>query len=356
MNEEVHAVVADLLTSAQADPAGGSWSEATERPVFDRLVAEGWTRVGLAESLGGSGGDIHDAAAVVAACAGSGHLLPAAEVVISAARLLELAQLELPADAQCPIPLMTPGSRDEAGRVRVRTQRVPWARWASHFLVLVADGDQTLVASIDATTADVSPGRNLADEPRDDVTVHGVTPTAMAVVPRPLDEVLAQLRLAGALARSVQMAAAIESVLELTTRYCGDRRQFGRRIREFQAVQQELAALTGESAAATAALTHALAHLPAPLGWPVAPIATAKIRTGMAATRAARSGHQLHGAIGITLEYPLQKFTRQLWSWRDEYGTEYEWAGLLHADVVTDHASAWERLAPVESDDPVPVR
>jgi acyl-CoA dehydrogenase len=353
MNEEVRETVSDLLASTSEGNAGGSWSESAERDVFARLVAEGWTRVGLAESLGGSGGDILDAIAVVAASAGSGHLLPTAEVVITAARLLEMAQFELPVDAQCVIPLLTPGALDQAGRVSIGAQRVPWGRWASHFLGIVPAGDQTQVVLIDAATADMAIGRNLADEPRDDVTIENVPPTASAMVGLRLNEVLAQLRLAGALARSAQMAAAIDAVLKLTTRYCGDRRQFGRRIREFQAVQQELAALTGESAAASGALAHALGHLPAPAGWPVAPIATAKVRTGMAATHAARSAHQLHGAIGITLEYPLQRFTRQLWSWRDEYGTEYEWATLLHQELVGGIGTAWERLAPAEADETV---
>jgi acyl-CoA dehydrogenase len=349
MNDDVRQVVADLLESAPARPPGGSWSEAAERPVFDRLLAEGWTRVGLAESLGGSGGDMRDAASVVSACAASEHLLPVAEVVISAARVLEMAQLELPPDVDCVIPLMTPGSCDEDGRVHVRAQRVPWGRWATHFLVLTSSRGQARVCLIDAKAAEVAPGRNLADEPRDDVTVAGVSPTAVAGVERPLVEVLAQLRLAGALARSVQMAAAIECVLRLSTRYCADRRQFGKRLRDFQAVQQELAALTGESAAATGAVTHALDHLrAAPSDLSMAPIATAKVRTGMAAGSAARSGHQLHGAIGITLEYPLHQFTTRLWSWRDEYGTEYEWASLLHAQVAAEAASSpWEWLAPI---------
>ena len=34
----------------------------------------------------------------------------------------------------------------------------------------------------------------------------------------------------------------------------------------------------------------------------------------------------MHGAIGFTREYDLQRFTRRLWCWRGEYGNERHWA------------------------------
>jgi acyl-CoA dehydrogenase len=75
------------------------------------------------------------------------------------------------------------------------------------------------------------------------------------------------------------------------------------------------------------ALTHATrvaAGGPAPFE-----VASAKVLAGQAARTATRSAHQAHGAIGVTREYPLHRFTRRLWSWRAEYGDETEWSDML---------------------------
>jgi acyl-CoA dehydrogenase len=62
--------------------------------------------------------------------------------------------------------------------------------------------------------------------------------------------------------------------------------------------------------------------------------AAAKLATARAATMVARLAHQLHGAIGMTREHRLQLWTRRLWSWRQEGGTEDEWAARLGGGVL----------------------
>ncbi|HEX5118063.1 MAG TPA: acyl-CoA dehydrogenase family protein [Pseudonocardiaceae bacterium] len=300
MGSDVRQAVAALLDT---DPT----------TAFAQLVAGGWTAVGLAEDLGGSGGDLRDAADVAAACAASGHRLPVADLLFVTARVLTLAGIPLPAGAVCVV---------AAG------DRVPWASWATHFLSVIDNRVDLIEHAV------VEPGTNLAGEPRD--TVHLTGPVLAS---SPVDNVVDEIRTAGALARAVQLAAAIERVLAITVRYCAEREQFGRPIAAFQAVQQELAALAGESTAATAAVDHAIQN---PTRHTVA---VAKIRTGMAAGTAARLAHQVHGAIGITREYPLHRHTTALWSWRDEYGGEREWSAVLAADVI-GHDPAWHGLAP----------
>ena len=58
-------------------------------------------------------------------------------------------------------------------------------------------------------------------------------------------------------------------------------------------------------------------------------IAVAKIIAGQTATQAAETGHQVHAAIGFTYEHMLNFFTRRLWSWRAEYGSDSQWAEEL---------------------------
>jgi len=74
-------------------------------------------------------------------------------------------------------------------------------------------------------------------------------------------------------------------------------------------------------------------------------VAIAKTRVGDAATLASEIAHQVHGAIGFTKEYSLQLSTRRLWSWRDEFGGESEWAAKVGAYVCAAGADAlWPTL------------
>ena len=161
---------------------------------------------------------------------------------------------------------------------------------------------------------------NLAGEPRDSIVMDVRLP-AEAVAPVDLDP--ARLRAAGAAVRTAQIAGALSRALSLSVGYAQTRVQFGRPIGKFQAIQQNLAVLAGQSAAAIAAADmagDALAGDLSPLQ-----IGAAKARAGEAASVAAGLAHQSHGAIGFTQEYDLHFATRRLWSWRDEFGNEAEW-------------------------------
>ncbi len=109
----------------------------------------------------------------------------------------------------------------------------------------------------------------------------------------------AALRLRGALSRALMMAGALEKALALATRYATERSQFGRKIGQFQAIQQELARFAGEVAAAVAAALSAAGALERGED-ALLPIAAAKIRTAQAAHEGAMIAHQVHGAIGVT--------------------------------------------------------
>ena len=136
-----------------------------------------------------------------------------------------------------------------------------------------------------------------------------------------------RLRQLGALTRAQMMAGAIDWVLENSVRYSLERVQFGRPIGKFQAVQQQLAVLAGQAAAAGKAAELAVAA--AESGDGAVEVAVAKARVGEAAGIAAEVAHQVHGAMGFTHEHPLHQRTRRLWAWRDEYGGEAAWQADL---------------------------
>ena len=143
--------------------------------------------------------------------------------------------------------------------------------------------------------------------------------------------------------RSAQMAGALQSVLETSVQYARERVQFGRPIGRFQAIQQNLAVLAGQAAAATAAAEAAIEA--AAQGLDSFAIAAAKIRAGEAAGIGAAIAHQVHGAIGFTQEHRLHYATRRLWSWRDEFGNEAWWARRLGGEVAAAGADRlWQGI------------
>jgi acyl-CoA dehydrogenase len=75
-------------------------------------------------------------------------------------------------------------------------------------------------------------------------------------------------------------------------------------------------------------------------------VAAAKIRVGEAAAEGARIAHQVLGAIGFTQEHTLHRFTRRLWAWRDDFGSESHWALRLGGLVAAKGADQlWPMLA-----------
>ncbi len=175
---------------------------------------------------------------------------------------------------------------------------------------------------------------NLAGEPRDDIP--------QVTIGAAIDEPLAFEKLA--LARTVQMAGTLSSVLDLSLAYVNEREQFGRPLAKFQAIQHALAVLAAEVAAAMRASDSAVAALSDERF--SADLAAAKARVGEAVGVVAESAHQVHGAMGFTHEHRLHHFTRRLWAWRDEYGNERYWQERLGAALIAGGAQTlWPFIA-----------
>jgi len=336
-----------------AETVGRRAADAADAPaLYAVLRRDGWTTAGIPESGGGSGGGLAEAAEVTAALAGAGASLPVADTAIVASCLLAAGQLRLPRTARCVVPAWSQDAVVSAGRVSAYLSRVPWASWASHVLLACPAGpDQAAVALLETGGAAISRGDNLAGEPRDDIRLTDVPAAAIVTVDRRYSDVAEQVLAAGALARSIQIAAAARQVLDMTARYCTERVQFGEPIAARQAVQQQLAELAAETAAAGAAAALALAAATGTAGSmtsAVTEIAIAKARTSQAAGVIARIAHQLHGAIGVTGEHPLPRYSRALWSWREEYGTQAYWSGLLADRLAGQAADLWDWLTAAE--------
>jgi acyl-CoA dehydrogenase len=207
-------------------------------------------------------------------------------------------------------------------------RHVPWARFC-RTIVLIADGPDGAAHTVVVPAPEPATlATNYAREPRDDFDLAGLSVPDTAVgVGFSVDD----LRFEGALFRAAQLAGAMERILEITVTYAKERQQFGRPIAKFQAIQQQIAQLAGEAAAASAASYGAGdARSDGPARFE---IACAKLRASEAAGVVAAIAHQVHGAMGFAHEYHLHYLTRRLWSWRDEFGSETVWAEWVGAIV-----------------------
>ena len=348
----------DVLERSCETEVVASSESAWPEELWRALDTTGLTRVGVSEARGGAGGGWAEAAAVLRTAARYAAPVPLAETSVLAGWALDEAAVELPGG---PLTIARGDLRVERRRdgwiLSGRADRVPWARESSWIVMFVDRRDTCLVAAVPSDRPRIVRSLNLAREPRDTVICDEIDLRDLPVAEL---ESPTGLVSRGALVRAIQMSGALDRVLELTVEYASVRRQFGRAIAEFQAVQQELALLAGEAAAARAAADEAVSAVAAVTGTPSTraahtrreEVAAAKVRTGIAAYEGARIAHQLHGAIGITFEHQLHHFTSRLLSWREEYGNERRWAtelGRLLAAMGGE--GTWRRL--VTAGDPV---
>ena len=346
---ELGSLLADTVTRLFTDLVTKELIESSEKGVWPeklwRALEEGGMTLPLVpESAGGAGGDWLDAHVVVRASGRHTAPVPIAETIIASA-LLARAGLEVPLGAMTVAPVrgnesLTLARSGTAWRVSGTVSRVPWGRAVGHVVTVAEVDGAPTVALIATGGAKVTEDRNLALEPRDTLTFD----SAPVVAAKPAKGVRPDaIRLHGAMARAAQMAGALDSILEQGVRYATERKQFGRPIANFQAIQHNLAIVAGHVAASGIAAE--LAFRAADRADASFETAVAKIRVGEAAGVCAGLVHQVHGAIGFTYEHSLHFATRRLWSWRAEFGSENGWAIELGRRVASRGAdNLWADL------------
>lgn len=349
MSEETRDMLHEAALRIFADKPEDLWAVLQESG-FDKAL--------LPESKGGAGVSWADACGLLSLAGEHAAAVPLAEAMVGH-WLMDHAGVEgasLPTIASSVLSeQIGVGVVRDGKRVDGTLRRVPWGEACTHVAFIVGSGTaaQLIVIARDAAGVSVTPGRNLAGEPRDTVVLEGVVP--QAVVSAPFDA--RELLCLAAILRSALMAGAIERSLALAVEYANLRVQFGRPIGKFQAVQQNIAFLATQAAAARAAaeagseaIDEWLDGAGEPLTQSIA-AASAKIRTGEAAGQACAIAHQVFGAIGFTEEHELHHFTKRLWSWRDEYGNEAFWSRELGERILADASgqSLWRAVVPVET-------
>ena len=364
-------LIADSVARLFADHVDNAARDRAEAGSFDAVlwqrVSDGGFAMMLAtEAAGGLGQDWAAAYPVLRGLGAWQVPLPLAETMV-AAQLLSQAGLPVP---DGPLTLIEQGRGNtlqarEDGAARVLSgvaHGVPWARHAHGAVVSlgaagrVGSGRLALLDLRAGSAVTLQPHANAAGLPSDTLVLHEARCTAVAPNPLPLAEPVWTL---GAVARCAMMVGALEWTLEQSVRYAGERVQFGRPIGKNQAIQQNLALMAGDVAAARMAARVAAADVPG-VGVPgvgaaaadaaavdaagrtaLFSAAVAKVRCGEAATRGTGIAHQVHGAIGFTHEHALHYATRRLWAWREEFGTDAFWAGRLGRAAIGARAAGF---------------
>jgi acyl-CoA dehydrogenase len=321
----------DAILTDNCTPERNAAAEKTmDTALWTLLEQSGLTLVGIPEGRGGSGGSIHDSAAIVKALGYHAAAAPVADTIL-AASLTAASSIDVPTG---PVALAI-------DRVGVAAIRVPWLAVSQHALI-VNDRGVALVPASDIPV--VTQTFSYAGEPVslvDPAFVRGFA----AIGPSPVTPEGALY--GAALNRSISLAGALQRAVDLSLQYANEREQFGKPIGKFQILQHYLSEMAGEAAATESAVDNAIDLIAAGSSRDECWLATAaaKAYAGRAVSTVTRLAHQLHGAIGYTDEHRLQYTTRRLWAWRDEYGSEAQWAAVLgHAVAKAGGAALWPRV------------
>lgn len=148
----------------------------------------------------------------------------------------------------------------------------------------------------------------------------------------------------GALGAAAQCLGLAQRMIDLSVAYTSERKQFGKVIGSFQAVQHLLANVAVKLEYARATVHRAAYDVAHDL--PRAPVSVshAKIAASEAALLAARNGIQVHGAMGYTWEVDMHIFAKRAWTldgdWGDRALHKLRVADFVLADDATIGAGA----------------
>jgi acyl-CoA dehydrogenase len=297
-----------------------------QRGVPDEFDAALWRHLeetGLSRLTSSQEAGPAEAAIVLSGLARHAAAVPIAETDLLAAWLAGEAALEVPDSG--PLTVAIADAETVDGRIVGTATDVPWPR-SSAVLLAARTSDAIHIAFVDDPR--IVGSHNLAGEPRGSFPFELPVDRFASVRPSVFDELVRR----GAWARCVQSIGVLDAAADLTVAHTRERRQFGRALSAFQAVQHSLAAMAGEIERARAATMLAIAAA-ADYGFGGTEtdyaVTVAKVAVGRAVEPVTTVAHQLHGAIGVTREHQLWLATMRARSWVDDFGSTAHYARRL---------------------------
>ena len=311
-----------------------SLPDAVDDTAWRHLEEAGLTRL---ESAADSGGGPLEAAVVLRALARHAVTVPIAETDL-AAWLAARAAIDVPLTG--PLTVAVGDARRHGDRITAALPAVPYAADAGAIVVALRDGDDLLVTAVRPGDVAITTGYNAGGEPRDTVSID-VAANAMARA-----NCGDELARRGAWARCTQVIGALDAAVEFSLAHTREREQFGRPLSAFQAVQHTLAEIAGEVERARAAANLAVAAA-AEHGFDSREtdyaVTVAKATLGRVVPTVVTAAHQLHGAIGVTIEHRLWLATMRARGWIDEFGDTAHYARRL-GRMALETGDSWDLI------------
>ena len=269
----------------------------------------------MTEDAGGFGGTGPDILMVFRTLGRAGAVTPLIDSVVLGAGILsaagenDLAEAAVGGEARIAVALDEPGQRYEGtiattaanGRLTGEKSVVQGAEDATHLIVRATDGLYLVEAGAEGLSLR---GYVLMDGGRAaEVTLKDVSARRIGDA-----DLLHRPMAAAILAVCADALGVMEKAVDLTTDYLKTRKQFGRAIGSFQAIQHRMADLLTEQARS------AVWNLAGNLDGPDRDrhVAATKSLVGRTARLVAEETIQLHGGIGMTEEYELAPMARRL--------------------------------------------
>jgi len=233
------------------------------------------------------------------------------------------------------------------GTLSGRARGVPFAKAAKHIAVLAAGGSGLSIALVDAASCRIEQGLNLASDASDIVTFSNVRSVAIKPAPKGFDQT--SLMLMARWREACRSQARWKSMLDISVRYptsVSPSRRRSRNSRRCSTIWRNLPAKPRQRSR-----LQARPRIPSPTATSFdeavfLEATAAKIRCSEAAEKGAAIAHQVHGAIGFTIEHILHRYTLRALAWRDDFGHESYWAVELGKMVAARGADElWPLVA-----------
>lgn len=329
--DEVRRLVSDIVSNLALPQATVGWPDSTA--LSSALTEAGLATVAFEADDPCAQENLVATAGVQLGLADHGLVFPTARFDLLPAQLAAAAGLK---DVLKPRSLLVPFD------AVAESVPIPWADHAEQLVVHRADAGRAEIALIDDIDLgelrmgiDGSPAHTVSiSSPPDWVAVE---PAALARATS-LDEMLSL----------AVIATVLNRITRLVARYVGERTQFGRAIGRFQAVQALVSDCAAHTEMVGSVRDSCFGHLCA--GRILESNAQIELTAGAlvaldAVEVGVRNSHQALGAIGTTLEHPLQRYTRSLLQLRRGLAARDTLLDRLSALLTADDRTTWELIA-----------
>jgi alkylation response protein AidB-like acyl-CoA dehydrogenase len=337
--EQFAAALHEMLSATDGPAAARSWATGDRKPgleIWQSLAEAGVTALMIPADRGGLGADPVD---LVIACEEIGHhavpgpvaeSLAAVPVLVSGLGISFITRPpgpgsipSVPAD-QMKSHLHALADGDELATLAA-PPLVPYAADAEAAgLILLAAGDELAVAAPGRMHRSVDAARNLTEVTAGDQLARG--PEVTAAILRAVEF--------GTLASSAQLLGLGRALLELAAAHARQRVQFGQPIGSFQAVKHQLADVAIGLEFARPLLFAAAIALTGDAPQPARDVSAAKVACAQAASRAARTALQVHGAIGYTAEHDAGPYLTRIRALAPAWGSQAQHRARVLAAIT----------------------